>query len=81
MAKVALSVLGLVLLVACNDAGSSPESTPGSAVVPMNARAWSILYSPGMAPHPTHGGLTAWRINEHAARQTSPFRSLISANG
>jgi hypothetical protein len=59
MVKVALSVLGLLLLAACNDAGSSPAPTSGPAVVPMNAQAWSILYSPGMPPHPktqTAGG-------------------------
>jgi len=53
MAKAVLSILGLLLLAACNDAGSSSAPTPRSTVVPMNAQAWSILYSPGMPPHPT----------------------------
>jgi hypothetical protein len=53
IAKVALSILGLLLLAACNDNGSSPAATPRSTVVPMNAQAWAILYSPGMPPHPT----------------------------
>jgi len=59
IAKVALSTLGLLLLPACNDNGSSPAATPRSTVVPMNAQAWAILYSPGMPPHPapqTGGG-------------------------
>jgi hypothetical protein len=53
MAKGAFSILGLLLLTACNDNGSSPAPTPPSTGVPMNAQAWSILYSPGMLPHPT----------------------------
>lgn len=53
MAKVVLSLLVLLLLAACNDNGSSSAATPRSTVVPMNAQAWSILYSPGMQAHPT----------------------------
>ena len=53
MAKVVLSILGLLLLAACNDNESSSAPTPRSTVVPMNAQAWSILYSPGMPRHPT----------------------------
>ena len=53
IAKVVLSILGLLLLVAFNDNGSSPTPKPRSPVVPMDAQAWSILYSPGMPPHPT----------------------------
>jgi hypothetical protein len=49
MAKVSLSILGSLLLAGCNVSGSSP----GSTVVSMTAQAWSILYSPGMPPHPT----------------------------
>jgi hypothetical protein len=51
LANAALCFLGL-LLAACNDTGSS-------SLAPMNAQAWSILYSPGMPPHPipqTGGG-------------------------
>jgi hypothetical protein len=53
IAKVALSIFGLLLLAACDDNGSAPAATPRSTVVPMNAQAWAILYSPGMPPHPT----------------------------
>ena len=53
MAKVAFFILGFLLLTACNDNGSSLAPTPPSTGVPMNAQAWSILYSPGMPPHPT----------------------------
>ena len=54
IAKVVLPILGLLLLAAAsNDNGSSPAPTPRSTVVPMDAKAWSILYSPGMPPHPT----------------------------
>jgi hypothetical protein len=54
MAKVVLSILGLLWLAASNDNGSSPATTPlRSTVVPMDAQAWAILYSPGMPPHPT----------------------------
>src|SRR5271170_7809100 len=53
MAKGALFNLGLLLLAACNDNGSSPATKPPSTVVPMNAQAWSNLYSPRMPPHPT----------------------------
>ena len=58
MTKVALFILGLLLLTACNDAGLS--ATPGSTVVPMDARAWSILYSPGMPSHPTAQTAGGW---------------------
>ena len=53
IAKLVLSILGLLLLAASNDSGSSPAPTPQSTDVPMDAQAWSILYSPGMPPHPT----------------------------
>jgi hypothetical protein len=53
MANVALSILGLLLLAACDDDGSSPTPALPPTVVPMNAHAWAILYSPGMLPHPT----------------------------
>ena len=53
MAKVALSIVGLLLLAASNDNGSSPAPTLRSTAVSMDAQAWSILYSPGMPPHPT----------------------------
>jgi hypothetical protein len=51
--KGTLFILGLLLLAACNDSASSPASTLPSTEVPMNAQAWSIMYSPGMPPHPT----------------------------
>jgi hypothetical protein len=52
MVKVAPFVLGLLVLAACNDNDSSPPPTRSSTIVPMNAEAWSISYSPGMPPHP-----------------------------
>src|SRR5208282_2459358 len=48
-----LSILKLLLLAVCGANGSSADSTPRSPVVPMNAQAWLIAYSPGMPPHPT----------------------------
>jgi len=48
-----LSILKLLLLAVCNANVSSADTTPPSHVVPMNAQAWSIAYSPGMPPHPT----------------------------
>jgi hypothetical protein len=55
----AISTLGLLLLVTSNVTGASHRS----AIVPMNAQAWSILYSPGMPLHPTplRGG--GWFFN------------------
>ena len=53
IAKVALSIFGLLVLAAYNDNESSPAPTPQSIAVPMDAQAWSILYSPEMPPHPT----------------------------
>jgi hypothetical protein len=41
-----------LLLIAARN-GSSPLAAQTSTVVPMDARAWAILYSPGMPPHPT----------------------------
>jgi hypothetical protein len=58
--KAVLSILGLLLLAACNDNGSSPVATSRSTVVPMNAEAWAILYSPGMPPHPTPQAGGGW---------------------
>lgn len=60
MTKRVLSILGLLVLAACNDDGSSAAPAPQSAVVPMNAQAWSILYSPGMPPHPTAQAGGGW---------------------
>jgi hypothetical protein len=53
MAQGTLFILGLLLIAACNDSGSSPASTLPSTEVPTNAQAWSIMHSPGMPPHPT----------------------------
>jgi hypothetical protein len=60
MAKAILSILGLLLLAACNDNGLSPGLAPRSTIVPLNAQAWSILYSPGMPPHPTPQAGGGW---------------------
>src|ERR1700731_3432537 len=60
MTKSELSILGLLVLAACNDDGSSAAPAPRSAVVPLNAQAWSILYSRGMPPHPTPKAGGGW---------------------
>jgi hypothetical protein len=60
MAKGVLSVLGLLLLAVCNDNVSSPASAPRSTIGLLNAQAWSILYSPGMPPHPTPRAGKGW---------------------
>jgi hypothetical protein len=49
--RLALSILGLLLIAACN--GSSPLAAQTSTVVPMNVLTWAILYSPGMPSHLT----------------------------
>jgi hypothetical protein len=54
----AIPLLGLLLVAACNAGGSKPAQR--SATVPMDARAWSILYSPGMPPHPTPRAGGGW---------------------
>lgn len=54
MARVVAFILGFLLLAACDENASlPPAATRPLSVVPMNAEAWSILYSPGMPPHPT----------------------------
>ncbi len=53
IAKTVSLLLSYLLLAACNDSESSLASRQSSTGVPMNAEAWSILYSPGMPPHPT----------------------------
>jgi hypothetical protein len=60
MTKWVLSILGLLALAACNDDGSSTAPASRSAVVPLDAQAWSILYSPGMPPHPTAQAGGGW---------------------
>ena len=60
MTKGSFSILGLLVLAACNDDGSSAAPASRSAVVPLNAQAWSILYSPGMPPHPTPQAGGGW---------------------
>ena len=47
--KVTLPLLGLLLLATCNGSGS-PAHKP--TVVPLDAKAWAILYSSGMPVHP-----------------------------
>jgi hypothetical protein len=48
----------LLLVSACNASGPSPAQR--SSAVPMNAQAWSILYSRGMPPHPTPRAGGGW---------------------
>jgi hypothetical protein len=58
IAKAVLSIFGFLLLASCDDNGPFPAPTPRSTVL-MDAVAWTILYSPGMPPHPapqTDGG-------------------------
>ena len=57
--KVMLPSLGLLLLVASNDR-VSPAPTPRSTVVPMDAQAWAILYSPRMPAHPSPQETGGW---------------------
>jgi len=63
MAKVVLSILGLLLLAICNDNVSSSASAPRSTVGLLNAQTWSILYSPGMPLHPTPRTGGGWYFN------------------
>src|SRR5271167_4457630 len=74
MAKGALFILGLLLLAACNDNGSSPATKPPWTVVPMNAQAWSILYSPRMPPHPTPQTGGGWYFDFSDRPQLGPLR-------
>jgi hypothetical protein len=59
MVKVTLPIFGLLLLAACNDSGS-PAPKSRSTVVPMDAHAWEILYSPGMPAHPSARASGGW---------------------
>jgi hypothetical protein len=52
-------MFGLLLVAACDDNGH-PASTARSTVVPMDAEAWAILYSPGMPPRPTPQTGSGW---------------------
>ena len=67
MAKVMRSILGFLLLAVCNESRSQPAATAQSMVVPMNAQAWNILYSPGMPPHPTPQIGGGWYVDLPAA--------------
>jgi hypothetical protein len=60
MAKGIFACLAPLLLAVCNDSGSSTASAPRSTVGLLNAQAWSILYSPGMPPHPTPQAGQGW---------------------
>lgn len=57
----ALSILGLLLLAVCLQAFAVP--TPRTTGGLMKAQAWSILYSPGMPPHPTLRTGGGWYFN------------------
>lgn len=61
--KVVLSILGFLLLAASDDNGSSPAVAPRSTGIRLKAQAWSILYSPGMPPHPTPRTGGGWYFN------------------
>jgi hypothetical protein len=56
-------ILGFLLLAACNQSRSQPAATAQSMVVPINAQAWTILYSPGMPPHPTPQTGGGWYVD------------------
>ena len=60
LVRVLLPILGLLLLAACNDESGSPAPTLRSTVVPMDAQAWSIRYSPGMPAHPSPRETGGW---------------------
>jgi hypothetical protein len=58
MVRVVAFILRFLLLAACDaNASLPPGATRPLSVVSMNAEAWSILYSPGMPPHPTPQGV------------------------
>ena len=61
MAKV-LSILGLLLIAVCLQ-GVTAAPAPSSSVGLLKAQAWSILYSPGMPPHPTPRTGGGWYFN------------------
>jgi hypothetical protein len=61
MAKV-LAILGLLLLAVCLQ-GVAAAPAPSSSVGLLKAQAWSILYSPGMPPHPTPRKGGGWYFN------------------
>jgi hypothetical protein len=58
MAKV-LFILGLLLFAVCFQ-GVEAAPAPRSSVSLLKAQAWSILYSPGMPPHPTPRKSGGW---------------------
>ena len=59
MVKVILPILGMLLLADCNDS-ASPAPTARASIVPMDAQAWAILYSPGMPAHPSPREMGGW---------------------
>ena len=61
MAKV-LSILELLLLAVCLQ-GFAAAPAPSLSVGLLKAEAWSILYSPGMPPHPTPRKGGGWYFN------------------
>ena len=60
-------ILGFLLLAACNQSRSQPAPLAQTNVVPMNAQAWDIVYSPGMPPHPTPQTGGGWYFDLPAA--------------
>jgi hypothetical protein len=67
MARIVAFILGLLLLAGCDENTSLPAATRPLNVVPMNAQAWSILYSPGMPPHPAPQMGSGWYFDFPAA--------------
>jgi hypothetical protein len=74
MLKVAVFILASLLLSACNDDRSL------AAKVPMNAQAWSILYSPGMPPHPTPQRGGGWYFDFPSGSNSSVNYVLAAVN-
>jgi hypothetical protein len=56
------SILGLLSLAVCLQ-GVAAAPAPSSSVGLLKAQAWSILYSPGMPPHPTPRKDGGWYFN------------------
>lgn len=56
----AISIFASLALIACIANGSPSASARRSTVIPMNAKAWSILYSAGMPQHPAPRPGGAW---------------------
>jgi hypothetical protein len=57
--RTVLCSMALSLLIAGDD-NRAVLAEPRSSVVPLDSQAWSILYSPGMPPHPARQAGGSW---------------------